>query len=56
VAVLVLLVFMSLAFVAGALCLFAWTVRQRTLEHADRLSLLPLDLDSHREPTDDHRP
>jgi hypothetical protein len=58
VAVLVLLVFMSLAFVAAALGLFAWTVRQRTLEHADRLSLLPLDLDApdpHREPADAHR-
>jgi hypothetical protein len=44
-----LLVFMSLVFVVSALGLFTWTVRLRSLEHADRLSLLPLD----REPTDD---
>jgi nitrogen fixation-related uncharacterized protein len=43
--ILVLLVFMSLAFVAAALVLFVWTVRQRTLEHADGLSLLPLEPD-----------
>ncbi len=29
----------------GAVLFFAWTVRERTLEHADRLALLPLDDD-----------
>jgi nitrogen fixation-related uncharacterized protein len=51
VAVLILLVFMSLVFVAAALGLFAWTIRQRTHEHADRLSLLPLDTERNH----DHR-
>jgi hypothetical protein len=41
--VLVLQVFVSLILVAGALVLFIYTVRQRTLEHADRLVLAPLE-------------
>lgn len=43
--VLILLVFMSLVFVAAGVGLFAWTIRERTHEHADRLSLLPLESD-----------
>jgi hypothetical protein len=43
--VIVLQVFVSLVLVVGAVLLFAWTMRARTTEHADRLSLLPLDLD-----------
>jgi len=40
--VLLLLVFLSAALVLGAIGLFAWTVRARTFDHADRLALLPL--------------
>ncbi len=43
--VIVLQVFVSLMLVAGALVLFVWTVRSRTLDHADRLSLAPLEED-----------
>ena len=35
-------VFVSLCLVFGAVLLFAFSVRQRDHEHADRLSLLPL--------------
>lgn len=38
-----LLVFVSLMIVVGALLAFAWSVKEREQEHADRLSLLPLD-------------
>ena len=38
----ILLVFVSGALVLGAVGLFAWTVRERSLDHADRLALLPL--------------
>lgn len=41
--VIVLQVFVSLMLVAAAIALFVFTVRSRTLEHADRLSLAPLD-------------
>ncbi len=44
--VIVLQVFVSLMLVVGALVLFAWTVRTRTLEHADRLALTPLEEDT----------
>ncbi len=43
--VIALQVFVSLMLVTGALVLFVWTVRSRTLEHADRLSLAPLEDD-----------
>ena len=43
--VIVLQVFVSLMLVVGALVLFVWTVRSRTLDHADRLSLTPLEDD-----------
>ena len=46
--VIVLQVFVSLMLVLGSLVLFVWTVRSRTLDHADRLSLAPLE--------DDHPP
>jgi nitrogen fixation-related uncharacterized protein len=48
--IIVLQVFVSLVLVAGSVVLFVWTVRGRTLEHADRLSLAPLDDDA-RPPT-----
>lgn len=38
-------VFVSLVLVAGAIVLFLHTVRQRDFEHADRLSLAPLEKD-----------
>lgn len=43
--VIVLQVFVSLVLVAGSVLLFIYTVRSRTLEHADRLSLAPLEED-----------
>lgn len=46
--VLVLQVFVSLMLVAGAVLLFAFSVRHRDYEHADRLSLFPLEDDSAR--------
>jgi nitrogen fixation-related uncharacterized protein len=47
--VLVLMVFVSLVLVAGAVALFAWLLKERTHEHAERLALLPLDDDTKRE-------
>lgn len=38
-------VFVSLLLVASSLVLFLFTVRQRDLDHADRLSLAPLEDD-----------
>ncbi len=46
--VLVLQVFVSLALVVGALLLFAYSARQRDLDHADRLALAPLGDDDAR--------
>ncbi|MCK6447854.1 MAG: cytochrome oxidase [Planctomycetes bacterium] len=43
--VLILLVFVSIVFVAGSLLLLFFSLHQRDFEHAERLSLLPL-LDS----------
>jgi hypothetical protein len=43
--VVVLQVFVSLVLVAGSLVLFVHSVRQRDHEHADRLSLAPLEDD-----------
>ncbi len=44
--VLLLQVFVSLMLVAGSVVLFVWTIKSRTLEHSDRLSLTPLEEDS----------
>ena len=44
--ILILQIFVSLVLVAGAVVLFVYTVKSRTLEHADRLSLAPLDDDA----------
>ncbi len=41
--VVVLMVFVSLLLVTGAVVALAWSVKQGDPEHADRLSLLPLD-------------
>lgn len=43
--VMVLQVFVSLMLVAGSVVLFVYTIKSRTLEHADRLSLTPLEDD-----------
>ncbi len=44
--ILLLQVFVSLMLVAGSVVLFVYTIKSRTLEHADRLSLAPLEPDS----------
>lgn len=44
--ILVLQVFVSLMLVAGSVLLFALSVRGRDFEHADRLSLFPLEDDA----------
>jgi nitrogen fixation-related uncharacterized protein len=43
--ILMLQIFVSLMLVAGSVVLFVYTVKSRTLEHADRLALAPLDDD-----------
>lgn len=53
--ILLLQVFVSLVLVAGAVALFVYTIKSRTLEHADRLSLAPLEPDS-TEPAADASP
>lgn len=47
--VLVLPLFVTLLLVAGALVLFAYSVKQGDHEHADRLSLIPLEDDVARQ-------
>jgi hypothetical protein len=46
VSVLVLQVFVSLMLVTSSVLLFAYSVRHRDHEHADRLALFPLEDDS----------
>jgi len=41
--VIVMQVFVSLLLVAGSVLLFAFTVRKRTFDEADRLALLPMN-------------
>lgn len=43
--VLILLIGVCVALIAGAVGFFAWTVREGTFDHTDRLALLPLDED-----------
>ena len=43
--VVALQVFVSLMLVVGSMLLFAFTCRQRSFDHADRLALLPLEKD-----------
>ena len=43
--VIVMQVFVSLLLVVGGVLLFAFSVRKRTFDHADRLALLPLEDD-----------
>jgi cbb3-type cytochrome oxidase maturation protein len=42
---LILTMFVSLFLAATGVVLFAWLVRARTFDHADRLALLPLEED-----------
>jgi cbb3-type cytochrome oxidase maturation protein len=44
--VLILLIFLGICVVAVALYFFVWTVRAGSLQHADRLALLPLREDA----------
>ncbi|MFO0692131.1 MAG: cbb3-type cytochrome oxidase assembly protein CcoS [Polyangiales bacterium] len=46
--VLILLIFISLVLVVGAVASFAKTLKDGSFEHADRLSLLPLRDDDPR--------
>jgi cbb3-type cytochrome oxidase maturation protein len=41
--VLILLVFVSLILAGSAVGFFAWNLRSRNHEHADRLALMPLE-------------
>ena len=49
--VLILLIFVCVVLVGVAVAFFAWTVRQGTFDHADRLALLPLDDEKPMTPT-----
>jgi hypothetical protein len=55
--VLILQVFVSLLLVVSSVVLWAFTHRQRDLEHADRLALLPVEQDTpapKNEPKESH--
>jgi hypothetical protein len=54
--VILLQVFVSLMLVAGSVLLFAVSIRDGDHEHADRLSLLPLEDDSARPAPQDSEP
>jgi hypothetical protein len=41
--VIYLQIFVSLALVVGSLLLFAFSTRQRDIDHADRLALFPIE-------------
>lgn len=45
--ILILLVFVSLIFVIGAVLSFALSVKNEDFDHIDELSLLPLEEDTH---------
>jgi len=49
--ILILLIFLCVVLVGMAVAFFAWTVRQGTFDHADRLALLPLDDEKPMTPT-----
>lgn len=44
-------VFVSLLLVVGSVVLFLFTAKQRDFDHADRLSLLPIEEDEERKRT-----
>jgi hypothetical protein len=41
-------VFVSFVLVVGSILLFLFSTRQRDVDHADRLAILPLDKDDDR--------
>jgi len=49
--ILILLIFVCVILVGVAVAFFAWTVRQGTFDHVDRLALLPLDDEKPLTPT-----
>lgn len=49
--ILILLIFVCVVLVGIAVGFFAWTVRQGTFDHVDRLALLPLDDEKSLTPT-----
>ncbi len=51
-----LLVLFSLVLAATSVLLFAWSARNRDADHADRLSLLPLEDDTPVSPVADPLP
>lgn len=55
--VMILQVFVSLGLGVGSVLLYAFTCHNRTFDHADRLTLLPLDeKDSSGDPHDRRKP
>jgi len=56
--VLIMQVFVSLLLVVGSVVLLAYSVKHADHEHADRLSLLPLELDGQQvgDPRDEQAP
>jgi cbb3-type cytochrome oxidase maturation protein len=54
--IVIMQVFVSLLLVGGSLVLFLHSVRQRDFDHADRLSLAPLEDDDRPNPKDDKAP
>jgi hypothetical protein len=44
--VVILQIFVSFVLVVGSVLLFLFTCRQRDVEHADRLAILPLENDT----------
>jgi len=53
--VLVIQVFVSLLLVVGGVVLLAYSIKQSDHEHADRLSILPLQDDDDNEPKRENR-
>lgn len=51
--VLILLLFVGVLLVGGAIAFFAWTVREHSYDHTDRLALLPLEEEEPPAPTRD---
>lgn len=51
--ILILLIAVSLSLAAAGVGFFIWTVKRRTYEHSAELSLLPLELDSDPEGTEE---
>jgi hypothetical protein len=46
--ILILLIFISLVLVMGALVLFVFTVRNQDIQQADHISLMPLEEDDYK--------